>query len=254
MIATLQMYDWPEVRAATDRWWQGLARHLGTDLPLSRPDVYKAVWSRNDVLFSQTCGYPFTHALKGKVQLVATPHFAGVGCEGPFYQSVVFAREAKPLADLAGVVAAVNSPDSMSGMLALKLVFAPYASGGNFFSKAVESGGHLKSLQAVRSGQADVCAIDSVCVAMARRYRPRDLEGLVDVARSPRVPGLPYITTCGDVIALRAALSKAFLDPALAETRDALLLAGFSVLEPHDYDIIPGYEAAVDQAGGLKLL
>ena len=29
MIASLPMYDWPEVRDATDAWWHGLARHIG---------------------------------------------------------------------------------------------------------------------------------------------------------------------------------------------------------------------------------
>lgn len=254
MIATLQMYDWPEVREATDAWWQGIARHLGSDVPLSRPADYPAVWQRADVLLSQTCGYPFTHALRGKVKLAATPHYAGDGCEGPFYQSVVFACEAKPLAAFAGSVAVVNTPDSMSGMLALKLVFAPYARGGRFFSHAIESGGHLKSLQAVQAGAANVCAIDSVCVAMARRYRPQDLEGLYEIARSPRVPGLPYITTAGDLAALRNALAAAFADPALQEARDALLLTGHSLLTPTDYDVITDLESAMEKAGGLALL
>lgn len=254
MIATLQMYDWPEIRDATNQWWQGIARHLGSDVPLSRPEDYPAVWQRGDVLLSQTCGYPFTHALRGKVKLVATPHYAGDGCEGALYQSIVFAREAKPLAEFAGKVAAVNTPDSMSGMLALKLVFAPYAKAGRFFANVIESGGHLKSLQAVQNGAADVCAIDSVCVALARRYRPQDLEGLHEIARSPRVPGLPYITTAGDVVALRSALAKAFADPALAEIRDALLLTGHSVFAPADYDVITDLEAAMEKVGGLALL
>ena len=86
-------------------------------------------------------------------------------------------------------VAAVNTPDSMSGMLALKLVFAPLAEQGRFFSRAVETGGHLASLAAVQSGDADVCAIDCVCVAMAKRYRPSALEGLVEIGRSPSRAG-----------------------------------------------------------------
>jgi hypothetical protein len=40
MIATLPMYDWPEVREATDAWWAGLARHLrgaGFEAPTGSP-------------------------------------------------------------------------------------------------------------------------------------------------------------------------------------------------------------------------
>lgn len=254
MIAALQMYDWPEVREATDLWWRGVARHLGVDLPLSRPGEFTAPWFREDLLFGQTCGYPFTHALKGKVKLVGTPHYAADGCDGPAYCSVAFAREALPLEELRGRMAAVNTPDSMSGMLALKLVFAPLADHGKFFAGAVETGGHLASLAAVQAGEADVCAIDCVCVALARRYRSSALEGLVEIARSPAVPGLPWITKAGDVTALRAALRKAFADPDLAGARDALLLEGFSELPVSAYDRITDLETTMEKAGGMKLL
>ena len=39
MIASLPMYDWPEVRGATDAWWNGIARHLNVSIPLSRDDA-----------------------------------------------------------------------------------------------------------------------------------------------------------------------------------------------------------------------
>lgn len=254
MIAALQMYDWPETRDATDRWWAGLSRHLGVDVPLSRPDDYTSPWFDDGLVFAQTCGYPFTHALKGKVKIVATPHYAADGCEGPNYCSFVFAREKKSLADYRGTVAAVNSSDSMSGMLALKLVFAPFAEHGRFFSHAIESAGHLRSLAAVREGRADVCAIDSVCVALARRYRPHDLDGLVEIARSPSVPGLPWITHAGDTVRLREGLASAFADADLVEAREALLLSGHSVLGASAYDRITVLEAEMERVGGVALL
>jgi len=254
MIAALQMYDWPEVRQATNLWWQVVARHLGSLEPLVRPDDYTSPWLRDDLLFAQTCGYPFTHALKGKVSYVATPHYAADGCEGPNYRSIVMARESKPLAAFRDGVAAVNTPDSMSGMLALKLVFASLAEKGRFFSRAVETGGHLASLAAVQSGEADVCALDCVCIAMAKRYRPSALHGLVEIARSPSVPGLPWITRAGDLTALRSALQLAFADPALKEARMALLLNGFTELPVGDYDRIIDLENEMVSSGGLHLL
>ena len=254
MIAVLQMYDWPEVRESTDLWWKAIADCLGTRIPLSRPVQFTAPWFQDDLLFAQTCGYPFTHALAGKVAYVATPHYAADGCAGPDYCSILFAREQKPLAAFRGGVAAVNTPDSMSGMLALKLVFGPLAEKGRFFSRAVETGGHLASLAAVQSGTADVCAIDCVCVEMARRYRPSALEGLVEIARSPAVPGLPWITRAGDVAAIRAALRQVFAEPSLAGVRDSLLLTGFSELPAGAYGRITGLEAAMEAKGGLRLL
>jgi ABC-type phosphate/phosphonate transport system substrate-binding protein len=248
------MYDWPEVREATILWWNGIARHLKTTISLSRDDDYAALWQRDDLLFSQTCGYPFTHALAGKVQLVATPHYGVDGCNGPRYSSLIFAREKAPLEQFRGTVAAVNTPDSMSGMLALKLVFQPLAKDGWFFARSIESGGHVRSMIAVRDGKADVCAVDAVCVAMAKAYRPDYLAGLVEIARSPRVPALPFITRAGNPSAIRDALTCVFADPDLQAARDHLFLSGFSTVAPSDYNRILDLEAAMERSGGLELL
>lgn len=254
MIASLPMYDWPEVRQWTDLWWQAIAARLGDTAGLLRQADYAAQWGRPDLLFSQTCGYPFTHALAGKLALVATPHYAVDGCSGPHYRSVVFARESGPLESFRRSRAAINNPDSMSGMLALKLVFAPLAKDRIFFSSTLETGGHVASMLAVRDAKADVCSIDAVCVALARRYRPDYLRGLVEIARSPMVPGLPYVTVGGNVTDLRRALREAFSDPAFEDVRDHLFLSGFSVLEPRDYQRIVDLERAMERAGGLNLL
>lgn len=254
MIATLPMYDWPEIRAETEALWSGIARHLGSAVPLSHPADYSGAWERPDLLFSQTCGYPFTHALQGKVKYLATPHYAADGCEGPAYSSMIFARGKMPLEAFRGSTAAVNTPDSMSGMLALKLVFAPYAEQGVFFRGATLSGGHRKSLAAVREGRADVCAVDAVCVELARRYAPQDLEGLVEIARSPLVPALPFITVAGDVADLRRALMAACADPSLDAVRKRLLIEDVSVMDPAVYDRITRLEREAELTGGVALL
>ena len=254
MIASLPMYDWPELREATDAWWAGIARHLGVNGQLHRGTDHTAPWRQTDLLFSQTCGYPFTHEFRGKLKLVATPHYAVDGCVGPNYQSIVFARRTAPLGNFRGTIAAVNNPDSMSGMLALQLVFGPLAKGGRFFAGAIETGGHVASLIAVRDGKADVCAADAVCVALARRHRPDCLESLVEIARSPLVPALPYVTISGDVTRLRGALAAVFADPAMQKIRDQLFLTGYSPLDPRAYDLITDLETTMQRAGGLKLL
>ena len=139
-------------------------------------------------------------------------------------------------------------------MLALQLVFAPLATNGNFFSSVVESGGHVNSMIAVRHGKADVCAIDAVCVAMAKRYRPDYLQGLVEIARSPLVPSLPFVTRGGNMDVMRQALVAAFGDESLHEARDQLFLSGQSVLRPNAYERITDLERDMQKAGGLKLL
>ena len=82
MIASLPMYDWPEVRQATDNWWAGIARHLDNAPALDRGADYTALWRDPRLLFSQTCGYPFTHEFSGRLKLIATPHYGADGCSG----------------------------------------------------------------------------------------------------------------------------------------------------------------------------
>ncbi len=166
MLMTLSMYDFPEVRDATTAWAAAIAKAAGAAVTLSRPEDYMGAWRRPDLVFSQTCGYPFTHEFRGVLSLVGTPHYSVPGCEGFRYSSFVFAREAREKAAYRGTVAAVNTPDSMSGMLALKSLFVDVAEQGRFFGRAVLSGGHLASLAMLQRGEADVCAIDAVCVPM----------------------------------------------------------------------------------------
>jgi ABC-type phosphate/phosphonate transport system substrate-binding protein len=255
VTVSLPMYDWPEVRAATDDWAHGVLRHLGSaGLALDRNPDYFSGWRRGDLVFSQTCGYPFTHEFRGRLAYVATPHYAVPGCEGANYCSFVFAREERPLAEFRGTRAAVNNLDSMSGMLALKLVFAAHAEAGRFFSAVLQTGRHARSMIAVRDGRADICAIDSVCVALARRYRPDYLEGLVEIARSPMVPALPFVTARGrDPAELRLALARAFADPHLAQAREALFLDRHSILAEGAYDLILRLERQMEERGGLEL-
>ena len=240
VTASLPMYDWPEIRFSTDAFWAGLAHHAGLAGELDRRQPYDLQWRDPAMMFSQTCGYPFTHEFKGMLYYLATPHYAVHGCKGANYSSHIFAREALPLSHYRNARPAVNSLDSMSGMLALKSVFAqqPIAA-----ATPLITGSHAASLAAVQSGQADVCAIDAVVVALARRYRPHLLQGLYEIARSPFVPGLPFVTRSGDVARLRDALFKAFADPSLAKAREAMMMTGFSILPTGAYDVILQLEA-----------
>jgi ABC-type phosphate/phosphonate transport system substrate-binding protein len=243
--ASLPMYDWPEIREHTDAFWAGFEHHSRLSVKLDRDGSYSDVWRNPNLAFSQTCGYPFTHEFKDLLSYLATPHYVCSGCSGANYSSFIFARHAASLEEFRGKTPAINSMDSMSGMLALKLVFAPFAKGGEFFERKLITGGHLNSLQAVREGKADVCAIDAVCVALAQKYRPQALEGLVIIAQSPMVPSLPFVTRSQNPDHLRIALTKTFADPELKTTCEALLIDGFSNLGAEAYDRIINLENAL---------
>ena len=245
VLVSLPMYDWPEIRAATDIFWSGLARHLGISGTLSRSHPHDLLWRNPNLYFSQSCGYPLTHDFRGMLQYVATPHYHAEGCDGPYYSSFIFRGRHWRGASLQQARPAINALDSMSGMLALKLCFAKELHQAEFFQPALLTGSHLASLAAVQAGAADVCAVDSVCVALARKYRPEALHGLEEIARSPLVPGLPFVTRAGSVAKLRQGLKAAFIDPQLREARAELLLDDLSVLPEGSYDQILALEAGL---------
>ena len=265
-IATLQMYDLPEVRAATDDWWAGLARALRraglSEVParLTRDGPPEGPWRDPGFLLGQTCGYPLMHGLAGVVQVVTTPAYDAPGCQGPQYRSVFLVREdeaARSLAELRGRIAAANSPQSQSGYSALRSAVAPLARDGRFFSRVIETGGHVQSARAVAEGRADLAALDCVTYALLAQYRPAAVAGLRVLDRSEAAPGLPYVTRAdapADLVArLRDGLAAAVADPALAATRETLLLTSVEVPAPSAYDRILQMEAEAQTHGYPRL-
>jgi ABC-type phosphate/phosphonate transport system substrate-binding protein len=265
-VASLPMYDLPELRAATDAWWEGLAqafRREGiADVPdrLDRRPTYQDVWLAPDLLLSQTCGYPLTHALAGRVELVATPCYRADGCEGPGYCSFVIVgadSTASAIGDLRGAHCAINGLDSQSGCNALRCLVATVAKDGRFFGSVSITGGHRASLALVASGQADVAAIDCVTHGLLARHRPQALAGTRTLCRTTSAPGLPYVTRAPageDLLRrLRGGLERAFVDAHLAEARGVLLLEGAVVLPLAAYDRIGEMENSAIAAGYPKV-
>ena len=264
--ASLPMYDLPEARTWTDRLWAALAEELrgggvgGVPGALERPPRHHDAWRPDGLLLSQSCGYPVATAFRGVLRVVATPHYAAPGCEGPRYSSAVVVRAASRVAaleDLRGAVCAFNSRDSQSGCNALRAAIAPLARGGRFFARTVETGAHAASIEAVRAGRADVCAVDCVTWALHARYRPAALAGLEVVCRTARTPGLPFVTA-GDVSdamleSVRSALVRTFAREDLAATREALLLSGLSVLPADAYEPLRATERAAAASGYPRL-
>jgi ABC-type phosphate/phosphonate transport system substrate-binding protein len=260
MRAMVSMYETPERAAARDAWWAGLSRHWRAaglrDIPdrADMPDDPYELWLAPDLFFAQTCGYPLTHRLKDRVTLVATPCYSAEGCVGSNYLSVIVARknsDVRSLDDVAGKVAAINGYDSQSGWNALRHCLI----GKGAPSRIVESGGHRRSIAAVREGRADVAAIDCVTYANLRAVAPHEIAPLRVIFRSASAPSLPYITrrdiSAVDLQKLRDGLHAALANPALAETRAALLIADIEILPLHAYDRMLEMEREADQAGSL---
>ena len=260
--ASLPMYDLPEVGDSTDRLWAAIAEELrdggmqGVPDSLERPaDPYDA-WRCPGLVLSQSCGYPVATELRHALYVVATPHYAAPGCDGHRYSSVVVVRassRATSLGALRGAVCAYNSRDSQSGYNAFRSLIAPISAGAPFFAETVATGAHAASIEAVRDGRADVCAVDCVTWALLARHRSGSLNGLKVLCRSEPVPGLPLVTAqdCTDAAleTIRRALVRAFARPDLSDTRAALLICGLSVSTLHTYEPLLAMERAAVALG-----
>ncbi len=241
-IASLAMYDWPELRAANDEIWKTIAdglRRRGIDAPegLWRDGEESEPWTDPDLLLAQTCGYPYASKLRGQVRLVATPEYAAEGCDGPNYCSWLIVRRDSGLTTLSNLTtrrAAVNHDGSHSGWVALRAALPEFA------GEVIWSGSHLQSLEAVKTGKAEFCSTDSVCWSLAQKHRPDLTADLQAVAATPSAPGLPLITAAtrsdGEVEALRSAVREMLAAPDIADARARVLLTGASVLDDRDYD------------------
>lgn len=253
------MYDFPEVRAATDALWSAIAARLqaaGVAAParLTRPaGELRAFQFRPDLLFSQTCGYPLVTQLWGKVRVLAVPIYRFPGCGdadlGPAtHRSVLIVPRgsaAQTLTDLRGGRLAMNGQDSNSGMNLLRAMIAPHAGGEAFFSTVQITGAHRESLRAVGEGRADLAAIDGVTFGQLQRLHPELTEAVRVIGWTNPSPALPFITARRTplpvVRALRAALFATLADPALAAVRDALGIDGAVLPVPQLYRPVWAY-------------
>jgi ABC-type phosphate/phosphonate transport system substrate-binding protein len=221
MIACLPMYDWPQVRAETDRLWslirEALAtQHIIAPASLTRDKDPWAMWQSPDLVLGQTCGMPYRTRLHGQVQLVGTPDFALPDTPAGFYHSEMIVRADSPGAflDFVDRKLAINGFDSQSGWAAPQNLAASL---GRSFSDVVITGAHRDSAKAVAEGRADIAAIDAVSWRLVQTHLPDLTRQLRIVRRTPATPGLPLITAPRfdrDAVARAVSAAIAALSPA----------------------------------------
>lgn len=267
-IAALPMYNVAPALADDWRAWLDAALARVSGRLIARGDTVRIVdpgadltafWLRDDVLLSQTCGYPLLHALNGRVQLVATPDFDASACEHGGYRSVLVAGaqvEAASLEACRGLRAVYNDDDSNSGMNLFRHAVAPFAANGRFFASLAKSGSHLASLRAIAVDRtADVAAIDCVTLAFARTHRPELATGIREIGVTASAPALPFIASRRvppDIVdALAAALSEAIAHDAPLARR--LRLKGLLRFTQADYAVIDRYEREAMESGYPRL-
>lgn len=202
------MYDWPEVRAETDRLWRSMAdalRQEGIAAPdeLARHVGYEESWMQPDLVLGQACGLPFIEGLSGDAQMIGAMRLGLRGCEpGQYYSQVVRRKQASDSdCTLFQGRLACNALGSQSGYACLK------ALSGWSPPEPLVTGSHRASVMAVAEGRADYAAIDAASWELALAHEPAALELRV-VTTTPPTPAPVLIAHTGaDIAAYRRALA-----------------------------------------------
>jgi len=240
--ASLPMYDWPEIREATDSLWLAVCAQM-SERGIEAPDVLdrnsdpEQLWNAPALLLSQTCGYPYANTLADKVALVGTPAHAITGAAPGSYFSVLVARKSQAsehLGDLVGKRFAYNMQHSQSGFAAPVRLLA--AAGLASLPEPLITGAHRSSIRAVADGKADWAAIDAVTWELAKRHEPAS-QNLTVFARTRQTPALPLITSLkhSNQAGTIADAFEAAITELGEQTRDAVLITGLTRFKPEDY-------------------
>ncbi len=244
MIASLGMYDRAETADAHDRLWAGIRDRLRAN-GLRAPDAltrgeaaYWPAWQADDLVLSQTCGFPFRANLHDKVALIGTPDYGLPGCAAGYYYSVYVVRKddaRQTLADFSGARFAYNEDLSQSGWAAPQNHAATL---GITLPPTLRTGGHRLSALAVMQGRADIAAIDAVTWGLLKQWEPWT-DALCDICHTPPTPGLPYIAAKGanaTVTFLAVQEAIAALPP---QDRNTLRLQGIVQIPTAAYLAVP---------------
>ncbi|MCO4842012.1 MAG: PhnD/SsuA/transferrin family substrate-binding protein [Yoonia sp.] len=199
MIASLMMYQRPELVDAHKRFWVLIRKHLAAldvDSPkeLSQEAEEFSVWNSPDLVLSQTCGMPYRTWLHDNVQLVGTPDYGLENCPAGYYRSAIVVRADDKRTDVAlyrDAVFAYNQTFSQSGYAAPYWHLRPC---GFWFQNRLQSNQHVGSARFVADGRADIAAIDAVTWRNVMKYEPFADQLRVLDWTAP-TPGLPLITS-----------------------------------------------------------
>ena len=165
-----------------------------------------------------------------------------LGARGVHCTSQLICGSTDPRATLTefhGSTLAFNATDSQSGYNALRAMVATSGEVHPFFGEVLPVGSHAQSIEHVRTGKADMAAIDCVTLALWQRAHPELASQIRVFAQSGPYPGLPLVASLSTptslVATLRDCLAEIAVDSRFAAVRGPLLIKGFAPLELRDY-------------------
>lgn len=239
MIVNARMYSaTPQAKRAWKALFTEVLARAGLDwevMDYDPPAPLSALWARDDLGCVMMCGLPYSQR-SPRPTLVAAPIPSPSRYGGrPVYFTDIAVRADAPhrtLEETFGGVVGFTLPDSMSGHVALRRHLASY--GSSLYRKAV--GGLLNARQvidALDERRIDVGPLDSYYFDLLKKDAPQVAARVRIVDSTPAAPIPPLVATEKlDERALER-LRAALL--AVGE-REELLLEGFAVPAPSDYD------------------
>ena len=253
LVTSFRMYNaTPAVAAAWRALFERVFAAVGADVRFVEhryPQPIASLWSEPGLCAAFMCGWPFVRS-KGAMQAIAAPvpspaRYAGL----PRYCSEFLVREASgwtALDDTFGHRIGSMPPDSQSGFNAPRALLARYVterrrtlyreSRGPFTTPA-------KLLDALRTNEVDVVALDGFYLDLVRHSEPAMLADLRTVATTPWTPIPLLVAAPGvdpDLVArLREQLLKMHENSASAACLRAVALARFVAPDLAAYAQLP---------------
>ena len=212
------------------------------------PAPLSVLWAREDLGLAMMCGLPFSQRTPRPTLIAApVPSPARYGGRPVYFTDIVVRADAsyERLEDTFGGVVGYTLADSMSGGVALAHHLAPYreARGARLYREAVGNLIHARGvIEALAAGTIDVGPLDSYYHDLLRRNEPAFAQQVRTIASTAARPIPPLVATAAlsqDQLArLRSALHASTQAPELRGVAERLLLAGFAVPDPADYEVL----------------
>ena len=212
------------------------------------PAPVSVLWARDDLGLVMMCGLPFAQR-SIRPTLIAAPIPAPARYEGQavYFTDIVVRADssAQTLADTFGGVVGYTLAESMSGGVAFLNYLQPLREqrGERLYRDAVGELIHARGvIEAIDAGRVDVGPLDSYYHDLLKQHEPQLTAKVRTIATTVPMPIPPLIATADlsedELQRLRSALLATATEPSIEALMERLLLKGFAIADPDDYEVI----------------
>jgi phosphonate transport system substrate-binding protein len=227
-----------------------LGRVLGVDTQLHQGEcdsLEDPIFLKDQLDLAFICGLPFIRycqVVPHQLQALVAPVMQAPRYQNrPIYFSDVIVNAASNLTsfeDLANKTVCYNDPGSNSGYNLLRYRLLQGRHPKNFFSKAIQSGSHQRSIRWVAEGLVDCAAIDSIVLEQELLDFPQLSKHLrvVEVLPPSPMPPLAVAKRLDSWVIQQLELALLKPDAELQAAMQKIGVERFAVVQSQDYNIL----------------